>query len=202
MRNSRQRIKRTSFAIRSIKSCRSQSTRSKRLVALYSPTLSKEMAEGTILGISLGTRHVGIALLRKGKLFDWRLKTYKGIWSKSKLQKILNDIEEMLITQCITHVACKLPFKHQESNVQRILEGIQAQAEQYGISLHLYSIADLRKGIGSDISNKKDIAERLVIRYPELITSLTKEKGAKNAYYIKMLEAVAASSHCANRLIV
>ena len=42
----------------------------------------------TILGISPGTKYLGIAVLRGPELRDWRVKAFKGRWSEGKLGKI------------------------------------------------------------------------------------------------------------------
>jgi hypothetical protein len=47
--------------------------------------------------------------------------------------------------------------------------------------------------------NKKQLAEILTSRYPELLPEFRKEKASKNPYHIRVFEAVALGALCANQ---
>lgn len=155
------------------------------------------MAGGTILGISPGTRYVGVAMLRNGDLYDWKVKTYKGSWSEDKLSKAIEYIEGLIITHVIHHIACKIPHTSRSSfGLNALIEKIKKIAKEYKIELHIYSVNDLKSFFKKDISNKSQLANHLAVKHPELSLELDKEQRSNHSYYSKMFEAIAAGMHC------
>ena len=71
----------------------------------------------TVLGISPGTRYVGIAILRNGELYSWKIKSYKGMYDPAKVDRTLSYVEELIIMQVIHSIACKIPHSKRTSPV-------------------------------------------------------------------------------------
>lgn len=159
------------------------------------------MAGVTILGISPGTRYMGIALQRNDELYEWKIKTYKGVWSDEKLLKAMNYIEGLIVSHVVNHIACKLPHSSRCSQaLKSLIEKIKAIAKEYKLKLHIYSISDLKDFFLSGIRNKKSLAGHITIKHPELNRIFLREKENKNQYYLKIFEAVAAITHCHNSI--
>ncbi len=159
------------------------------------------MEGATILGISPGTRYMGIALQRNGTLYEWRVKTYKGVWSDVKLQKAIDQIEHLIIAHVVKHIACKIPHSSRCSKgLKMLIEKIKSIAMEFKLQLHIYSITDLKDLFKSEIRNKKSLVSHVVNEYPELSHIFSRENGIKNSYYLKIFEAVAAISHCQNKM--
>lgn len=155
------------------------------------------MAGVTILGISPGTKYLGIALMRNGDLYEWKVKTYKGSWNEEKLQKILNHLDYLLITHVVTQVACKVPHMEKCSQALKMLiERIKGMAAEYRLPFHQYSIEELKYNLDGDIRNKSFLADYITSLYPELTPILVSEKENKNPYHTKVFEAVATTRHC------
>lgn len=153
------------------------------------------MATNTaILAISPGTRYIGIAFFRDGILYDWKVRSYKGIWSEDKLQKMMQYLEWLVITRVIYHIACKVPHESRSSvGIKDIVEGLKSIAEEYKISFSTYTIADLKKG---GLRNKKELSRYAADRHPELLHQLRKESVNRNPYYTRMFEAIATGMLC------
>lgn len=155
----------------------------------------------TILGISPGTRYIGIALQRNGILYDWKVKTYNGIWSEEKLQKVANYIESLIETHVVEHIACKVPHIGRRSQgLKLLIETIKLIAEKFNSTLHLYSISELKAFFTAEIHNKNALVHYLANILPELKHLLNKELKNKNSYYVKVFEAIATTLHCHNSL--
>src|ERR1039458_9865646 len=101
-------------------------------------------ASTTILGVSPGTRTMGLAVLRRGELIEWRVKTYKGVWSKEKLAYILQAIEKICDYYQVTGIAMKKVDPRRCSDqldvlTEQLIEF--ANAKHFGVST--YSLPEL-----------------------------------------------------------
>ena len=77
------------------------------------------MNENTILGISPGTRFIGIAILADGKLVNWQVRSFPGEWSDEKLRVILAAIDTVIVRYRIEQVTVPVLSEriHQGQNV-------------------------------------------------------------------------------------
>src|SRR5437868_14268541 len=62
-----------------------------------------------ILGISIGTRITGVAVINSKKLVAWETHAYPETWSESKLEKILSRYEKHIRVHRVTAVVVKIP---------------------------------------------------------------------------------------------
>ena len=63
----------------------------------------------TTLGISLGTRLCGTALLNGMELICWNTHSFRGAWSDKKADAICKTYEGYILTHNISKVAVKIP---------------------------------------------------------------------------------------------
>lgn len=151
------------------------------------------MSEVTILGISPGSRYVGIAMLRNGELHQWKIKSYKGIYEPSKVERTLAYIEKLIVLQIVNSIACKVPHPKRTSSVlNKIIQRIQEMAEQYKIDIRIYTIEDLKSLFKMKFSNKYLLAEYVAKKFPQLNAILIRERKNKVRYHIRTFEAIAA----------
>ncbi len=155
------------------------------------------MAKETILGISPGTRYVGLAILRDGALLDYMVKSYKGAWTDGKMQKAIKYLKTVLEGRTVHYIACKVPHEARSSErIILLISCIKELAKDYGIECFVYSIAELKGYFAGDIVNKSELAAHLTETYPELKVVQYSDDASTNEYYIRMFEAVAAGIHC------
>ena len=144
------------------------------------------------LGISPGTRTMGLAVIRDGELIEWRVKTFKGIWSKEKLKYILRAIEKMCDYYRVTAVAMKKVDPLRSSKQLDVLtNNLIAHAKKKHLRIATYSLPELMKVTGRKQKNTHNaIAECVVEIYPGLRREYIKERNMEREYYSKMFEAV------------
>lgn len=148
----------------------------------------------SVLGISIGTRNVGVAVFRSRALTDYRIRTIAGKWTDAKCESIW-DIVELLIRQNkITDIMIKLPRpSHRSENINELVDGIRGHAYWYGINVHSCTLPEIKALYGlSKRSNKRDMAVVLIAKYPELAKE-RHDHGYRRAYYAKLLEAIACA---------
>ena len=155
-----------------------------------------------IIGINPGTRYLGIAVFDGPELMDWRIKVLTGKWSKEKMEKALGIISDLMEIYKPNVLAIKkLHPSRRSQNLERLVTGLKHFAKRKGLKVCQYSVEDLEEFfVQEDKLNKKNLAEAIVLENPALFHELQKEKAHKNSYFIRVFEAVALASACAQRL--
>jgi Holliday junction resolvasome RuvABC endonuclease subunit len=155
-----------------------------------------------IIGINPGTRYLGIAIFQGPELWDWRIKVLKGKWSKEKMKKAIEVISDFIERYEPNILAIKkLHPARKSSNLARLVARIKEFSRRKNLKVYQYSIKDVEEFfIREDKLNKKNLTEAIVSENPALFHELQKEKSNKNFYYIRVFEAAALASACAQRL--
>jgi len=151
-----------------------------------------------ILGISPGTRYIGVALFCGSELMDWCVKNIEGKWSKGKIEKAMAVISD-LIGQHDPDVLSikKLHPSRTSSNLNRLVGRIKGLSKRKRIRVYQYSIKELEDFFYPEGRiNKRELAEMVATEYPVLSHELNREKAHRNPYHIRMFEAVALGSVC------
>lgn len=159
------------------------------------------MTTTTILGISPGTRCIGLALLHNGELSKWQVKTYKGSTTPKKLKATLEHIEEIIEVHMVHCVACKVPHPGRSSpQLDEIINQVKEIAAKYAIECKIYSLEELRSFFKMKFENKYMLAENVTAAFPQLEPLLLRERMNKHRYHIRTFEAIAAGMHCHHAL--
>ena len=151
------------------------------------------MPARVILGISPGTRVMGLSVMRDGELMEWQVKSFKETWSFRKRAFILATISKLCEYHSVTRVIVKKVDRTRSSKeLDRLIDAIIRQAERQRLHVDLVSLEDLdferRK-------RKKDITEEMAAKYPELRADYEKMRDNRADYYTKMFEAVAIADY-------
>src|ERR1041385_7136966 len=147
----------------------------------------------TILGISPGTRVVGLAIKKNSELVEWRVKTFKGCWNFGKLRDIQYELIKYVAKYNVKMIVLKSPDGLRSSSaLNKLVSEITVWAKMNRIKIVSYTLQELKDSFteGRD-SNKAEMIKQLVTAYPELRMEYSREQKNKNPYYIKMFEAIA-----------
>ncbi len=151
--------------------------------------------KSTILGISPGTRTIGMAIYKGKELADYKVKAFCASWSENKYSRILETIQEAITSNEITCIAMKIQRGYKSSSgLMKVVEGIMELAVRFGIQVKTYLIEDLHKYCSfnsAPCQNKSILASYILCKYPELIREYRKCCSTGALYYIKIFEAVA-----------
>ncbi len=151
------------------------------------------MAATAVLGISLGTRVIGLAVIRRGELVEWKVKSFKETWSSEKRKAILDMIHRL----CEYHNVGILSVKkidplRSSPQLDRLMRNLVKQSKRYGVKIKLYSLAELDYDIRSGRKpTKDDLTEQVASKHPELKHEYLRERNNRREYHTKMFEAVA-----------
>lgn len=148
-----------------------------------------------VLGISPGTRSMGLAIFRGSTLVYSQVKSFKGVWSERKLFSILKVVTKVLDKYCVSMVVCKMVSPtHQSDILEELVNNIERVCIQKGVrfsSCYLEDIMGLVLPSGQKAS-KAMLADMIALKYPDVALEFSREKLNKHPYYIKLFEAIAA----------
>lgn len=146
-----------------------------------------------MLGISIGTRSVGIAVFRKGHLVEWQVKSFKGKMNEQKPYMISGAILKLVREYDCKEVVIRMPNKaHNYENVILLKKHLSKSLTNRRIPIYWYSLSDIKEGLDISICNKQELLDWTANNYTQLRLVYAKEKKNKNSYYVKLFEAVAA----------
>lgn len=150
-----------------------------------------------ILGISTGTRIIGIAMMRNSELIDYRVKCFKERWTKEKQSCIVTYIEKVIEYYGIAMVAVKsLDPTRSSRQLEHLTDQIKQAAERKRVMVHSYANVTVKLGLGIKDTSKAGLIAHIAELYPELRRTYLKEINNRHRYYEKMFEAVAMAKWC------
>jgi Holliday junction resolvasome RuvABC endonuclease subunit len=146
-----------------------------------------------IIGINPGTRYLGIAVVYGSELMDWRIKVLQGKWSEEKIRKAIRIVSDLIECYEPNILAIKkLHPSRSSKNLKLLVSKIKTLAGRKRIKVKSYSIYELeRYFIEDEKLNKRNLADKVVAKYPMLVHEFNKEKSQKHSYYMRAIEAVA-----------
>lgn len=141
---------------------------------------------GATVGISLGTRVMGVAVILEGTLLVWEIKRFTGAWSEMKRKKIITVVGSIISRYHVSGIAIRVPHQSRSSlALSSLIRDIKETYQKRNIVV--LTGEDFRtRMLLRDKWNKRNRARYLVDIFPEL-SALT------HPYYDKLFEAVAAA---------
>lgn len=147
-----------------------------------------------ILGISLGTHNVGIAVIYNDELMDWYVRGFKQKWSEEKKEMILDTIDRMLERYDIDFFVIKVPaLFERHTKVAELYTEINLLAQLKKISTETITVENLKAYPGEEVTNKTGLRAQAVRLFPELKNEYGRALEGKNNYYEKLFEACLAA---------
>lgn len=141
------------------------------------------------LGISLGTRLTGLALVTGRMLELWQVKNFDEKWSEKKLSHIVKTLERYLEDYLILSVTIKVSEPCRSSfALERLTEALMRLCERKGIKVDTCTTNDLKSFCAS--RNRREMMDYVTQLYPELDHVRGKASRIKKVYYVKIFEAV------------
>jgi hypothetical protein len=164
--------------------------------------LLKDMTNqhGHKVGISIGTRSTGIALLQHGFLKDYKVLVFKKRWSKEKLSTILKKLSS-LVTLPGCMVAVKVPrHVYFSRELKELICAIEQFLKDNDVQYRFLTLSDLKEHCFPDLkANKRALSKCMGTKYPQLFLKYQLETKSKHAYYIKLFEATIAAEIISNK---
>jgi hypothetical protein len=160
------------------------------------------MEPTVILGLSINTRMLGLAVISGNRLVDYHIQLRKESWSPRKRELILTSLQPWCSSYSIKNVALSIPYENQTSTqTKELLESIKSYFREKKISLWPYHTKTLQSIYKeSQTETKKEVMRKLALQYPELSYCYRKEMNNKNKYYVKLFEAVGVATIHLQRL--
>lgn len=148
-----------------------------------------------IIGISLGTRSTGIAIIQNHSLIYWKIITFKEPWSKKKPQIIVTKLMKLISGHPSNTIGIKIPSNaYCSKELHQLIFAFQSKLSEEQKHYQMLSIYDLKAHcFANEKKNKKALVECIGNKYPELYLKYRKEHTNKNLHYTKLFEAIIAA---------
>ena len=152
------------------------------------------MEHTVILGLSVNTRMLGLAIIGRNLLMDYHITLRKETWTPKKREKILTSLQPWCGSYTITNVALSIPYEKQTSSqTKELLESLIAYFKEKKIKLSSYHPKTLFS-LCEEAKTKKEVMKEIACMSPELSSLYHKEIKNKNKYYVKLFEAVGVAT--------
>jgi len=146
-----------------------------------------------ILGISLGTTTVGIAVMNENELVTYNTHSFRAIWSECKAEAIIARLLEYIIRYRVQVVAIKLPPEtHQPVTVTHLFHQLREQCTYHGCMVQTCTKAQLKRSLPG-VSNTSDLMRYVAQHHPALVPQYEQSLKRKNQYHKRIFEAVIAA---------
>jgi hypothetical protein len=148
----------------------------------------------SILGISVRSNHIGIAVIKDSSLMYWKVRKFNGAWSQKRLEKMIALVQHTAQRYSVTAIAVKVPPRGLLSKgLVELVSEISRLASTNDITLQPYRIQELKRFLSKKSLNKKVLLHLVCERFPILERYYQRELANRQPYHIKMFEAVAAA---------
>jgi len=147
------------------------------------------------LGISPGTRVIGVAVIQNRKIAATQVHSFGGKWSTKKLLKICNLLTSYMKMYHASAIAIKIPDELPVSrSYVELIGGLNVFFERHTIQPVYYTLSELKQHCcPKGKANKNALAECMAVKYPDLFVEYAKAQDKRDKYYHKLFEAVAAA---------
>ena len=154
------------------------------------------MEHTVILGLSVNTRMLGLAVIAGNILLDYHIQLRKAPWTPNKREQILTSLQPWCASYNIKCVALSIPYENKTSSQTKILlETIKRYFNKRKINVCSYPPQTLHSFCEeNEKKTKKIMMRKLAEKYPELTYHYQKEMKNKNKYYVKLFEAVGVAT--------
>ena len=143
-----------------------------------------------VLGISIGTRVTGIAIINNTELIAWQSHSFPAQWSPAKMEHIITRYEKYIKTHKVTMVVIKIPrLSHHNTAIKSLLSKLRSLLTFHGCMMDYTTLNELKTTL-PQIQNASDIQDYTLNQYPVLLPEYSRERVNKRPYHHKMFEAV------------
>ncbi len=147
-----------------------------------------------VLGLSLNSRNIGMAVLYKQEILDYKVQFHNDAWSSIKGKRIVANLQRYMSKYSISRIALYIPHEYYTATeTSKLLEYITSFFKKKGLPLYTYEASAIDALYKETRAKKKALMKVVAERYIELQSIYNKELHNKTRYYYKIFEAVAVA---------
>ena len=151
-----------------------------------------------VLAVNPGSRYVGIAVFHGLELLDWGVRSIREKSQNEKFDHLKSILSELVETHGINCLAMKALHPARSSdNLCQLTTSLKEWATETVHFIYEYTIKEVEAFLlPSEGLNKHFLMEGVANTYPFLFPELGGERQNRNAYLVRMFEAVAIGMRC------
>jgi len=156
-----------------------------------------------ILAIDPGTRWMGVAVMQKGKLLNHGVEVIKrGSNPRENLKNARKAVLRLIRDFEPDILAVEKAFFANNSNaplMKALEDNIRLIARRKKLKLVAFAPSSIKKFIcGDGWAKKKQVAQAVLVKYPQLRVYYTQDRGWKEVFHQNMFDAVAVGLMASN----
>lgn len=146
-----------------------------------------------ILAINPGSRYVGFAVFHDGDIRDWGVKVLPSGNPAAKKKAFRDLVLKVVRTHSIDSLILKSLHPARSSDtLDSLVREIIVIAKAQKLIVRRYSVDEVKSALSSSAkTNRRGLMEIVAGRFPFLYSECERERKSRNAYRIRMFEAVA-----------
>lgn len=150
--------------------------------------------DSPVLGLSLGTRILGVAIVKGKELRLWQTKRWKRKWCPQKKEMLIAYVHDLITRYGITAIGVKIPPRGHFSHglIELVSELSKASAVNH-LPLKNFRIQELKRMCSQQSLNRDGMMQCIIKRFDFLQSHYLKEHSNKHSYHVKMFEAILAA---------
>ena len=142
------------------------------------------------LGISIGSRLCGSAVLNRFELIEWRTHTLRANCTERKAKVICRAIEEYIVMYDIKTVSVKIPpYRTHSAGITLLLARLLELLKHHDCTVQVHTKHAILKAV-PEVRHPNELIRYVTSKYSMLIPEQTNELANKRPYHRKMFEAV------------
>jgi Holliday junction resolvasome RuvABC endonuclease subunit len=153
----------------------------------------------TILAVDPGLRDLGFAVLRGRRLATAGVEPLRLLPAERRHYAALRCVRELIRSYGPGVLVLETTARHSLSwldAVDRLARSLRRLARREGAIVATYAAQTVRKSVvGNGRARKREVAEALAARFPELRVFLTQDRRWKERYFQNLFDALALALH-------
>jgi Holliday junction resolvasome RuvABC endonuclease subunit len=153
-----------------------------------------------VLAVDPGRGTLGVAIFEGASLRYYAIKTLRVPGTPADVRRAAARVlSDLIATYRPTHMAIEQPLVVQQRAelLAHVISALKLTAKRYGLNVSEHSPQVVRRFICKAAKpTKREVAQRLVALYPELVRYLSLENRGTEMYYEKMFGAAAVALIC------
>lgn len=153
------------------------------------------MATHRILGISIGTTKIGIAVLQGNQIIEWKIKGFDAPWSPEKLERIITYLDHYTIVHPIKRIAIKVPALHSHTAaIKQLIQGIEHLGRTKKILVCSYTLSEMKEHWnGEQKITIGQLIKKVLENHPKFHKHYNRTLKTKIVHFEKLFEAIGAA---------
>jgi Holliday junction resolvasome RuvABC endonuclease subunit len=149
----------------------------------------------TILAIDPGTRTLGLAVLARGELAAYGVRSFDRLAAVDRPRAVRNLVDEWIVTHHPSTLVLEHTHPHpipQFDAIHRLSMGLARRTRRMGLHVAVHHVLSVRQLVAGDgRATKRELAAAVLLYFPVLRPYRVRDRRWRELYFSNLFDAVA-----------